>query len=271
MKKILGLTLASLLIIAICAVGTWAYFMDTETSTGNSLSAGTLDLSWTNQEGVPLPFNTGNMAPGDTTEARISVNNTGNLQLRYAMTTDVVSGTAMANQLQCRLYDYTISTSGFTETSTLAFSSGKKTRAAVIDATNGYAYFGTDDDPGKVVKINLSDFTEVSTLTFSSGTKTRAAVIDTANGYAYFGTDDDPGKVVKINLNSGELYNGPLSGAYIGNSAQGQQTGDKTLNSSSQDYLAIEITLPASTGNEFQGLSTNITFNFIAEQTTNNQ
>ena len=177
MKKILGLTIASLLIIALCAVGTWAYFMDTETSTGNSLSAGTLDLSWTNQEGVPLPFNVDAMAPGDTTEARISVNNTGNLQLRYAMTTDVISGTPMANQLQCRLYDYQTSV---------------------------------------------------------------------------------------------ELYNGPLSEAHIGNAAQGQQTGDRIVNGSSQDHLAIEITLPASTGNEFQGLSTNVTFNFIAEQTTNN-
>ena len=82
----------------------------------------------------------------------------------------------------------------------LTFSAGKKTRSAVIDTANGYAYFGTDDDPGKVVKIRLSDFTEVGNLTFSAGGKTRSAVIDTANGYAYFGTDDSPGKVVKIRL-----------------------------------------------------------------------
>ena len=82
----------------------------------------------------------------------------------------------------------------------LTFSAGKKTRSAVIDTANGYAYFGTDDDPGKVVKIRLSDFTEVGDLTFTTGKKTRSAVIDTANGYAYFGTDDDPGKVVKIRL-----------------------------------------------------------------------
>jgi len=177
MKKILGLIIASLLIIAICTVGTWAYFSDTETSTGNSLSTGTLDLSWTNQEGVPLPFNAGNMAPGDTVEARISINNNGNLQLRYVMTTDVNSGTPMANQLQCRLYDYATSV---------------------------------------------------------------------------------------------DLYNGSLNGAHFGDSSLGQQAGDRILNSGSTDYLAIEITLPADTGNNFQGKTTNVTFNFIAEQTVNN-
>ena len=177
MKKILGLTIASLLIIGLCGVGTWAYFLDTETSTDNTLAAGTLDLSWTNASGVPLPFNVDSIAPGETVEARITINNTGSLQLRYAMTTDVVSGTAMANQLQCRLYDY---------------------------------------------------------------------------------------------QNSVDLYNGSLSGAYFGDPAQGQQTGDRTVDGGSQDYLAIEITLPASTGNEFQGLTTNVTFNFIAEQVANN-
>ncbi len=177
MKKILGLTIACLLIIGLCGVGTWAYFLDTETSTDNTLAAGTLDLSWTNESGVPLPFNVDPIAPGETVEARVSINNTGSLQLRYAMTTDVVSGTALADQLQCRLYDY---------------------------------------------------------------------------------------------QNSVDLYNGSLSGAYIGDPSKGQQPGDRSVGGGSADYLAIEITLPAGTGNEFQGLSTNVTFNFTAEQTANN-
>jgi len=166
-----------LLIIGLCGVGTWAYFLDTETSTDNTLAAGTLDLSWTNESGVPLPFNVDSMAPGDTVEARISVRNTGNLGLRYAMTTDVVLGQTLADQLQCRLYDY---------------------------------------------------------------------------------------------VNGIDLYNGSLSGAHIGNSAQGQQAGDRIVAGGSVDYLAIEVTLPAGTGDEYQGLTTNVTFNFIAEQTANN-
>ncbi len=44
MKKILGLTVAALLVMALVGGGTWAYFSDVETSTGNTFTAGTLDL-----------------------------------------------------------------------------------------------------------------------------------------------------------------------------------------------------------------------------------
>jgi len=44
LKKILGLTIAVVLIIGLIAGGTFAYFSDTETVTGNSLTAGTIDL-----------------------------------------------------------------------------------------------------------------------------------------------------------------------------------------------------------------------------------
>jgi predicted ribosomally synthesized peptide with SipW-like signal peptide len=46
MKKILGLTVAAFLVMGLVGGGTWAYFSDTETSTGNMLAAGTLDLDW---------------------------------------------------------------------------------------------------------------------------------------------------------------------------------------------------------------------------------
>ena len=45
MKKIIGLSIAALLIIAIVGVGTFAYFSDTAASTGNTFTAGTLVLS----------------------------------------------------------------------------------------------------------------------------------------------------------------------------------------------------------------------------------
>ncbi len=44
MKKIIGLTIAALLIIGIVGAGTFAYFGDTETSTSNTFTAGTLNL-----------------------------------------------------------------------------------------------------------------------------------------------------------------------------------------------------------------------------------
>jgi len=65
MKKILGLTVAALLVMGLVGGGTWAYFTDVETSTGNTFTAGTLDLEvdsenpWTST-GVTVPA----MAPG---------------------------------------------------------------------------------------------------------------------------------------------------------------------------------------------------------------
>lgn len=44
MKRIIGLTLAAILIVGIAGGGTWAYFTDSETSQNNTLTAGTLDL-----------------------------------------------------------------------------------------------------------------------------------------------------------------------------------------------------------------------------------
>lgn len=45
MKKILALTIVILLIVGIVGGGTWAYFSDTASSTGNTWTAGTLVLS----------------------------------------------------------------------------------------------------------------------------------------------------------------------------------------------------------------------------------
>lgn len=45
MKKIVGLTLAIVLIIGMVAGGTWAYFTDTEEIINNTFTAGTIDLS----------------------------------------------------------------------------------------------------------------------------------------------------------------------------------------------------------------------------------
>ncbi len=74
-------------------------------------------------------------------------------------------------------------------------------RAAVIDATGTFAYFGTSTKPGIIVKVRLSDFTRVGALKLAAGeNQIYSAVIDAANGFAYFGTGDSPGIVVKIRL-----------------------------------------------------------------------
>ena len=89
MKKILGLTIAALLVMALVGGGTWAYFSDVETSTGNILTAGTLDLGLSNTAAttpdgsVTATWNVsaGDWAPGDTVEATLYVYNGGSIDM----------------------------------------------------------------------------------------------------------------------------------------------------------------------------------------------
>lgn len=73
--------------------------------------------------------------------------------------------------------------------------------STVIDATKGFAYFGTATAPGVIVKVRLSGFTRVgaSAPTYGENAFT-SAIIDAAKGFAYFGTQTQPGVVVKIGL-----------------------------------------------------------------------
>jgi len=74
--------------------------------------------------------------------------------------------------------------------------------SAVIDTDAGFAYFGTDSVPGKIIKVDLTTFTVVDTLILEYGLNhLTSAVIDTFSGYAYFGTSvTTPGEVIKIRL-----------------------------------------------------------------------
>jgi len=56
----------------------------------------------------------------------------------------------------------------------------------------------------------------------------------------------------------------------IGNPAQGADAGDRTLNASANEILCLNVELPSSTNNTYQGLTTTATLNFQAEQTSSN-
>lgn len=72
-----------------------------------------------------------------------------------------------------------------------------------------------------------------------------------------------------------QLYSGVLGSDspgtnIIGNPAQGEQSGDRTLNPNSSETLCFNVTLPLSTNNNYQNATTTATFTFYAEQTANN-
>ena len=82
MKKILGLTIAAILVIAMVAAGTYAYFSDTETSSANTFTAGTLDLKVSNDattytDGVTATWANANAAPGMTKSGTVTLKNNG--------------------------------------------------------------------------------------------------------------------------------------------------------------------------------------------------
>ena len=84
MKKILGLTVAALLVMALVGGGTWAYFSDTETSSNNTFTAGTLDLTLTDasEDGTDAETATwvfSGMKPTDSGTATLTINNAGNI------------------------------------------------------------------------------------------------------------------------------------------------------------------------------------------------
>jgi predicted ribosomally synthesized peptide with SipW-like signal peptide len=66
------------------------------------------------------------------------------------------------------------------------------------------------------------------------------------------------------------IFNGVLSAAAFGSTAQGAQAGDRTLNAAASEQLCFGWSFPLASGNTFQGATTTTTFTFTAEQTANN-
>jgi len=80
MKKILISLMAMVLVIGLVGAGTMAYFSDTETSTGNTFTAGTLDLNVGGENpNVSPDFTLGPLAPGDSGTITYTLNNVGNI------------------------------------------------------------------------------------------------------------------------------------------------------------------------------------------------
>ena len=136
MKKILGLTVSVLLLIGMAGIGTWAFFSDVETSTSNTLAAGTLDLKTNNTDGVSQTLLATNMKPGDTIGPEtISLKNAGSVAgstLDLAFT--YVESDGSANPVNKNADD----TAAMIEVTTLDYD-GSSLLASVMDNNiNGY-------------------------------------------------------------------------------------------------------------------------------------
>jgi predicted ribosomally synthesized peptide with SipW-like signal peptide len=95
-KKIIGLTIAALLLIGAVGASTWAAFQDTEKSSNNTLTAGTLDLNINNGNIDYTMFTLTNIKPGDTGNYIAPLRNNGSLGGKLTVTSALVSHSAGA-------------------------------------------------------------------------------------------------------------------------------------------------------------------------------
>ena len=128
---------------------------------------------------------------------------------------------------------------------------GDKVTNPITVSNNGslelrYAVKSTTTENTLAAQLDLTIKTGVTTCT--------NAGFDT-DGTAIYGVGD-LGSTTGLNL--------------VGNPTQGADSGDRTLAASGSEVLCFQVSLPSSTTDAFQGLTTTSTLDFIAEQTTNN-
>jgi len=93
MKKILMAMMLVALVAALVGVGVYAEFSDTETSTQNSFTAGTLNLTVDNYEGVSVPvyINETNLKPGDGGTVSMTLANVGSIDGEASIEADITA------------------------------------------------------------------------------------------------------------------------------------------------------------------------------------
>lgn len=167
MKKILGLAIVAIAIIAMAGVGTYAYFSDTEESTGNIIQAGTLDLGLANSSGTnpvggtTVTFSTpDNWKPADTQTIKLYVNNEGTIDMA-TVTLDFDLGAlndgtpSSVDEGTTKLEDMvsiTTATWGTTSVTDLV----SKTLKDLNDATTPYTLGSLNADSEKLLEIKFT-------------------------------------------------------------------------------------------------------------------
>lgn len=186
-------------VASIAVVATGAIFTDTQSVGSNAFTTGTIDVSTTPASAV---LSATSMAPGDSDEASLTVNNAGSLQMRYAVQRSATDADSKNLRGSLRLR--------------IALQAG---------GSCDFPYYTTAG-----TATSLTDDTQLY------------------EGLGFGGTAADT----------------------IGSAVQGSQSGDRTLNASASEVLCFSVVLPTSAGNTLQNATTDVSFDFVAEQTANN-
>ncbi len=159
-----------------------------------------------------------------------------------------------------------ISLAQFTDsaTSTWAFTTGTidvNTSPAILTAVSGMMPGGSSTQALTVANAGTGDLryaiSVAATNTLGTQLQLTIKTQDGGGGCAAF-------------TGTSVLAATTLNGAAVGSSAQGANVGDRNLTAGTSEVLCFRVSLPLSTGNAFQGVSSAATFTFDAEQTANN-
>lgn len=101
MKKILVSLSIVGAVAAIAVGGTIAYFSDTETSTGNTFSAGTIDIAIDSENPWTSHYNIGDLKPGETGNINFDITNEGTNPVNVSKTLTNIAGTGGAANFNC--------------------------------------------------------------------------------------------------------------------------------------------------------------------------
>ena len=93
MKKIIGLSVAALLIVGVITGVTFAYFSDTESSVDNTLTAGVLDLNIDGGNIAVTTLNVSAAEPGASGSASSTLSNVGSMAGELDIETSAVTNT----------------------------------------------------------------------------------------------------------------------------------------------------------------------------------
>jgi len=134
MKKILFMVVGILLVIGLAGAGTWAYFSDTETSTGNTFIAGTLDFNIIDPVATGHQvFTVTNMKPGDTETGYLVVTNDGSLDMKWRAWLDEDTTGILDEVLEVR---WTINPTGYSGVDLTGYTSAGPADGLIMDWTS---------------------------------------------------------------------------------------------------------------------------------------
>jgi spore coat-associated protein N len=143
MKKIIGLSIAAIIVIALAGVGTFAFFSDTEVSATNTFSAGTLDLKVSNDsinyaDGVTTTWGGTNLSPGAAAiSGHVDLKNAGTVAAQHTEVKFTNTVTNAVTPTEIGADDLDISTHinvqvlSYDGTDLLAYSAGQFTNSVI--------------------------------------------------------------------------------------------------------------------------------------------